>query len=213
MRRIYIIRHGFRLDHEDKSWKATAKRPFDAPLSETGHLQAQKTAVALKDTGITTIFSSPLRRAVQTATHVADGLDLPIHLENGIVEWLNPKWYDYTGWQQPIDGRLEEFPSIDPSYKSLVIPVYPENHESVAGGRGNYAARHLSYSNEGPILLVTHGVIVMTLVEAFTGSRKGIDGKTCAITILEKQADGWVLVSSSTEHLDKELSENKAEFV
>lgn len=201
------------MDHEDKSWKTTAERPFDAPLSETGHLQARKTAVALKDAGIQTIYSSPLRRAVQTASHVADGLDLPIHVENGIVEWLNPKWYDYTGWQKPLEGRLAEFPRLVPDYRPLVMPRYPENHESVAGGRGNYTARHLSYSHDGPILLVTHGVIVMTLVEAFTGSRKGIDGKTCAITILEEQASGWVLKSSSTDHLDRELSEDKVDFI
>ena len=213
MKRIYIIRHGFRLDHEDRSWKATAERPFDAPLSETGHLQARKTGVALKEAGITAIYSSPLRRAVQTATHVANKLDLPIHLENGIVEWLNPKWYDYTPWQIPVEGRLEEFPRIEPAYRPLVIPRYPEHHESIPGGRGNYTARHLSYSNEGPILLVTHGVIVMTLVEALTGSRKGVNDKTCAITIVEKQAEGWVLISSSTDHLDKDMAEDEVEFV
>lgn len=213
MKRIYIIRHGFRLDHEDKSWKATAARPFDAPLSATGHLQARKTAIALKDAGISAIYSSPLRRAVQTATHVADGLDLPIHLENGIIEWLNPKWYNYTGWQIPITEQLNEFPRIVSDYLPLVLPSYPEEHESVAGGRGNYTARHLAYAQDGPILLVTHGVIVMTLVEAFTGSRKGVDEKTCAITILEQSSSGWVLVSSSTDHLDKELAEDSVSFV
>ncbi|MFT5197149.1 MAG: broad specificity phosphatase PhoE [Cellvibrionaceae bacterium] len=213
MKRLYITRHGFRLDHEDKNWKTTAGRPFDSPLSSVGHLQAHKTAVALKNEGITAIYSSPLRRAVQTATPVADMLNLSLHLENGIIEWLNPKWYNYDGWQQSIESRLNEFPRIAPDYRPLVEPRYPENHESVAGGRGNYTARHLIYENEGPVLLVTHGVIVMTLVEAFTGSRTGVKSETCAITILEKQSSGWVLKSSSTDHLSKELKEDKVEFI
>ena len=213
MKQIYIIRHGFRLDHEDKSWKATAERPFDAPLSETGHLQARKTGVALKDAGIEAIYSSPLRRAVQTATHVADRLDMPIHLESGIVEWLNPKWYDYTPWRQPINGRLAEFPRIDPAYQTLVAPNYPEHHEAIPAARGTYVARYLAHTHDKPILLVTHGVIVITLVEALTGSRKGVNDKTCAITHLEGSGYNWTLKSSSTDHLDKDLSEDTAHFV
>ena len=213
MKQIYIIRHGFRLDHEDRSWKKTAERPFDAPLAEKGHLQAKKTGVALQKAGIEAIYSSPLRRAVQTATHVADRLDLPINLESGIVEWLNPKWYDYTPWRQPIDDRLEEFPRINPNYQSLVEPQYPEHHEAVPWGRGVYVARHLAYNHENPILLVSHGVMVLTLVEALTGSRKKVSDQTCAITLLEGKGYDWTLKYSSTDHLDQELEEDEVQFV
>lgn len=213
MKQIYIIRHGFRLDHEDRSWKATAERPFDAPLAEKGHLQAKKTGLALKDAGIEAIYSSPLRRAVQTASHVADRLDMPINLESGIIEWLNPKWYDYTPWRQSIEERLEEFPRINPDYQSLVEPQYPEHHEAIPWGRGVYVARHLSHMHDGPILLVSHGVMVLTLAEALTGSRKGVSDQTCAISLFEGKGYEWKLVSSSTAHLDKELEEDSVEFV
>jgi len=213
MKEIYIIRHGFRLDHEDKSWKATAERPFDAPLAEKGHLQAKKTAVALKNAGIEAIYSSPLKRAIQTATHVADYLDLPINLESGIVEWLNPKWYDYTTWRQPVAERLEEFPRINPDYKSLVEPQYPEHHEAIPWSRGAYTARYLAHAHEGPILLVSHGVVVVTLAEALTGTRKGVSDKTCSISHYKGSGYDWNLVSSSTDHLEKDLEEESADFV
>ncbi|MEM8859355.1 MAG: histidine phosphatase family protein, partial [Chloroflexota bacterium] len=153
------------------------------------------------------------RRAVQTATHVADYLDLPINLESGIVEWLNPKWYDYTTWRQPIAERLEEFPRINPKYKSLVEPQYPEHHESIPWARGTYVARYLAHSHDKPILLVSHGVIVLTLAEALAGVRKGVSDQTCAISHFEGSGYEWKMLSSSTAHLDKELEDESVDFV
>ncbi|KWU42580.1 hypothetical protein RHOSPDRAFT_10630, partial [Rhodotorula sp. JG-1b] len=62
--------------------------PRDPPLSKHGVDQAHELAQFLKDDlGIT---NSPLYRCVQTATPVAEALDLPILIEPGLAEWYLP---------------------------------------------------------------------------------------------------------------------------
>jgi 2,3-bisphosphoglycerate-dependent phosphoglycerate mutase len=72
--RVLLIRHG--------QSQGNAERRFGGhsptPLSELGHRQAEATARALSDRGVTAIYSSDLLRAVQTAEPLAraTGLDI-----------------------------------------------------------------------------------------------------------------------------------------
>jgi broad specificity phosphatase PhoE len=50
----------------------------------------------LKKEKIAHIFASPFLRTVQTANAVAEMLNLPIKLETGLSEWLNPVWGKVT---------------------------------------------------------------------------------------------------------------------
>ena len=90
MTKLYVIRHGSRVDHEDRSWGKTAERPHDPPISEKGWRQARQTGRYLQDKGITAVFASPFIRTIQTATAICDALDLPIFVEGGLSDWLNP---------------------------------------------------------------------------------------------------------------------------
>lgn len=109
---LYIVRHGVRLDFEDKTWAYTADNPDDSPLSATGIKQAgevavtlQKDIAALSSADETTqnstdrsiqhyphvkvcqVFSSPFTRCVHTASEVAKTFDKRVCLEEGISEW------------------------------------------------------------------------------------------------------------------------------
>ncbi|GAA5876918.1 hypothetical protein JCM3774_000539 [Rhodotorula dairenensis] len=98
---VYVCRHGFRLSWETQLWTPPTGIPRDPPLSKHGVDQAHELARFLKDDlGITSpeqakqeriaILSSPLYRCVQTATPVAEALDLPILIEPGLAEWYLP---------------------------------------------------------------------------------------------------------------------------
>lgn len=66
---LYIVRHG---------------HPIYGPveqLTPTGHRQARALAPRMVQSGITKIYSSPLRRAIETAQPTADALGLPINIE------------------------------------------------------------------------------------------------------------------------------------
>jgi broad specificity phosphatase PhoE len=91
----------------------------DPELSPRGFQQARLLAERLRNSNIKHIFSSPYIRCLQTANEVANVLDLPIKVEDGIREWfgegveLQPKHEP-----QPLSEVRRFFPRIDMSYQS-----------------------------------------------------------------------------------------------
>lgn len=98
--RIVIVRHGERLDREDKEWAFGAARPHDTPLSEKGKAAARALGDYLRSARMVNptevvILSSPLVRCVETSHNIAVGLcavapellsSVPIHIENSLCE-------------------------------------------------------------------------------------------------------------------------------
>lgn len=71
MTRLYLVRHGENIANLTKEF---SHRKVDYSLTAKGVLQAEQTALYLRDKGIGAIYSSPLRRAYETAQHLADAL-------------------------------------------------------------------------------------------------------------------------------------------
>lgn len=76
MQNLFVMRHGERMDDADPTWVAKAARPWDPPLTEKGHLQAQEKGKKLRSEGllVTRILVSPFYRCVQTAAGVIKGM-------------------------------------------------------------------------------------------------------------------------------------------
>ena len=75
---IYLVQHG------DKERLAG-----DPGLTELGHGQARATARWLQGSGLQALFSSPLRRARETAAAIAAATGLPVQLDSRLRERLN----------------------------------------------------------------------------------------------------------------------------
>jgi len=58
----------------------------DTDLSQTGRIQAEKLGLAMKDVPLTAIYSSPLRRALDTASAIGKYHNLKIRQEPGLKE-------------------------------------------------------------------------------------------------------------------------------
>lgn len=70
---IFVVRHAERADTS-----------ADSPLSPAGEARAARLAALLKDAGITRIYTTDLRRTMQTAAPLADALHLtPLALKAG----------------------------------------------------------------------------------------------------------------------------------
>ena len=80
---FYIFRHGQTDMNAAGRWQG---RTVDMPLNPEGRRQAYDLAEELKQTGMEMIFSSPLKRAVQTAEIVAGKLQIPFRIEDGLIE-------------------------------------------------------------------------------------------------------------------------------
>lgn len=80
MNKLYLVRHGENLANLTKE---LSYRHVDYPLTPKGRLQAQQTAAYFRDKFVDEIYTSPLKRAVETAQIIALELRLPlVILEN-----------------------------------------------------------------------------------------------------------------------------------
>jgi probable phosphoglycerate mutase len=86
---ILLIRHGE--NDYTKTHKLAGHTP-NVHLNERGQSQAQGLADALQDVPIKAIYSSPLERAVETATPIAAARKLEVQIEPGLLETNVGKW-------------------------------------------------------------------------------------------------------------------------
>ena len=80
---FYIFRHGETDCNREERWQG---RGIDFPLNENGVAQAKALNSKLKDLGLEIIYSSPLKRAKQTAEIVAEKLGLKVCFLDELTE-------------------------------------------------------------------------------------------------------------------------------
>ncbi len=203
---VWIARHANRLDFVNPDWFLTAERRYDPPLSDDGFIQAQQLAKRLQAEKITRIFASPFLRTVQTANAVAEALDLPIKLETGLSEWLNPAWMTEEPERLSTPALAELFPRIDISYTPRIAAKYPETHEQVRS-RSGQTARCLAKENfPHQILLVAHGASVLGGAMGLVGeiAKTEVKASLCSLVKVVRQEPEWLLeLKGDTSHLSQ----------
>lgn len=198
---VWIARHGNRIDFVNPAWFNTAQRPYDPHLSEDGLLQAQQLAQRLKSEPIAHIFCSPFLRTVQTAHEIAKLLDLPLKLEAGLSEWLNPDWMNATPEILPPSVLAQKYPPIDLSYQSRLRPQYPESLNRLKT-RSTKIARRLVKEFSDNILLVGHGATVTRVTAGLVGGQPQVNASLCCLVKLVRQGEGWKIeLNGDTSHL------------
>ena len=81
--RVFVMRHGQSEGNVARIW-TSARTGF--PLTPLGHEQARTAAALLSDRGIAAVYGSPLVRAQETAADVAEVLDVPCGVIEGVEE-------------------------------------------------------------------------------------------------------------------------------
>ncbi len=202
---VWLARHANRLDFVNPEWFNTAERPYDPPISEDGVVQAQQLAQRLKQENIKHIFASPFLRTVQTASYIAEVLDLPIKLETGLSEWLNPKWMQTKPERLSIEALVELFPKIDTSYTPAVAAEYPETSEQALERSGN-TARLLADQFPEDILLVGHGASVLGATMGLVGgiTKTEVNAALCCLVKIVRKDQEWIMeLNGDTSHLSQ----------
>jgi probable phosphoglycerate mutase len=120
---LLLIRHALPLRIE----KADGT-PADPPLSDEGHRQAVKLADWLGGDTLHAIYASPLRRARETASPLAQALGLSTRVEPGVVELDHQssvyvpmeelKAMDRERWLELVRGGL---------YAQIDLPAFRRN--------------------------------------------------------------------------------------
>ena len=208
---VWIARHANRLDFVNPEWFATADRPYDPPLSEDGFEQAGRLARRLAaEAEIRHIFCSPFLRTVQTAAKIAKVLDLPLKLEWGLCEWLNPDWMPEMPETLPLETLAKLFPAIDPRYASIVRPTYPESEMDV-DRRTAEAAQKIVDRYPEELLFVGHGASVVGAARGLV-ENANVRASLCCLVQMVREGDRWqMLLDGDTSHL--EVTEEDLRFV
>ena len=158
---MYLIRHG--------ATEANTRRPYvlqgrrtDLPLSEIGQRQAKAVGRALADRAIDHVFTSPLRRARQTAEMVAESHGVPIQLVDDLMECDVGRWeglsWDYVRRQ---DGPYLDTFEADPG----TVPYADgESFQQVQDRAVPAVQRLICDFPTGNLLVVTHNVVARVIV-------------------------------------------------
>ena len=146
---LYLIRHG----ETDWNRQHRIQGLTDIPLNDTGREQARATGRLLAGRGFDRVYSSPLSRARETATIIADELGLPAP---DIIDALVERNYG--------DAEGLSFAEIDRRYPDRSTVAGEETREAVAErvlpALHGLAAAHPDES----ILIVSHGGAIRSVL-------------------------------------------------
>ena len=162
MTTILLARHGETDWNRDNRFQGHA----DPPLNAAGREQARALAAALAAEPLTAVYTSPLRRAAETAEMVAAGHGLPAHADEALRE------IDVGSWEGLTRADLEQrYPE---QFRRWLLEheqgwedgeTYEEMGRRVVPALLALAGRH-----EGErILAVTHGGPIRAAIAAAEG--------------------------------------------
>lgn len=182
----------------------------DSELTKMGHEQAKLVAKKLKDIKIDLLYSSSMKRTLQTARYIADVKGLPIVRTDKLKEinggdWEGLKFEDlpelykdaYETWEhRPHEHKMPNGESMDEFLARLIAEV-----ETII--RNNLGKT---------VCVVTHGTAIKALMCFFLG--KDLEEMALipwydntSITVVEKEENRYTItIEGDASHLDEELS-------
>jgi broad specificity phosphatase PhoE len=192
--RVVVVQHG----EKDRL-------PGDPGLTRLGQLQARATArwLAGGDTPVA-ILSSPMRRARETTTLIAEAL--------GVPPITDPRLRERMNWDDPLAESVEDF-LRDWRVASADRAYVPRSGDSSAEAASRFLAAldDLAITHPtGTAILVAHGDVTTDALRTLLGDDElrarapaliddGVP--SCAITTLHGTDDGWTVASiAATDH-------------
>jgi len=160
---LILIRHG----ETDWNRRGRCQGVADIVLNENGKQQARELAHSLKDHNITAVYSSHLKRALETAEHIAEHHGLDVRIERDLHE-MN---------QGDLEGM--SFPDIRDRYAD-VLRKWRETPETLRIPNGEsllevqdrawrvFEKVHDLHKGE-TVVAVSHNLTIITLLCKITG--------------------------------------------
>lgn len=180
---IYIVRHGFTLWNGDG--KLQGKQ--DTELSDIGRTQGRILGERLKSVPIKKIYSSPLKRAYETASIINSFLKVPIECKDGLMEMSFGDWEGST-WDY-IKNNHPHFPTWNKDRFVCKTPNGESYKDTLDRALSTLKEICSNNDEDSNILIVSHGALIKTLIcgilnlDIHNGNKLLFDN--CGITVLE----------------------------
>jgi len=199
MAKLILARHGETLWNVEKVFRGRA----DVNLDEVGIKQAELLGRYLSNWELEAIYSSPVKRALDTANIVARYQKVAVRIAEGLID------FDFGEWQSLPEQEVERlYPAILNEWHNNPDKVKMPGGESLTDVRrravevvSDVLSRH-----QGNVLLVSHRVVIKVLICYLLGLDnshfRNISQDVGGITIFN-YADGRFVLTrhNDTSHL------------
>lgn len=204
--KLFLIRHG------ETEWNSAFRfqGQTDVPLGDTGRRQARLLAERLKTINFDNIYSSPLSRALETASIIKERASRvsSIVRSDGLSEMCFGNWEGLT---------LAEVQKNDParflSWREDPSSVSPPGGESFDDlvSRAENALNSILLDEPGNVLIVCHGGTIRAVLVALVGIPPAAVWKVrvdnCSLTAIDLNPERAMLrFSNDTAHLRVDAS-------
>jgi broad specificity phosphatase PhoE len=198
---VILVRHGQTAWNRAERFRGHS----DVPLNSTGLAQAHAAARRIVSTWrVDAVYTSPLRRAQETAQAIAQRSGLKAQPWEGLIDLNFGAWQGLT-FDEAAAAYPDEYALWQTKPQRLRLP----GGESMARARRRSSAAMLALATahpQGTIVLVSHQVICRLLALAALGLSTAhywqIQQETTAINVFEYVNGGWVTVTlNDTCHL------------
>jgi broad specificity phosphatase PhoE len=201
---LYLVRHG--------ATDANLRRPYvlqgrgiDLPLNPTGVRQAERVAGLLAATSLSAVYSSPMRRALETAREIAARCRLDVVVRDELIECNVGRW-EGLSW----DGIRGQFPEEYENFQrdpSRFPYLGGETYSDVARRAVPVLEQLLQQLGGQHFAVVAHNIVNRVSVATFLGldlSRaKEIHQANGGVNVIRREGDRTQLVTlNSAFHLE-----------
>lgn len=157
MKKVYLIRHAL---PDFPGGKGMCIGITDIPIGEKGKQQALQMAGKLPP--VSAVFSSPLRRAVQTA----QAIGLPVTVLPGLREMHAGEWDGLT-----FEEIRKRYPQLYAARADdLTIPIPGAEEVSISLPRFYAAMEQAAEAAPGDFAVVAHGGIIAQFLQKISGT-------------------------------------------
>ncbi|MDR2996555.1 MAG: histidine phosphatase family protein [Microbacterium sp.] len=169
---LTLVRHG----QTDWNLEGRIQGSTDIPLNDTGRAQARDAASQLSGLRFDHVYASPLTRAQETASIIAEQLGLPAPvLTNGMREheFGEAEGLLWEQYKERYPGSRDDIPGAE-----TVQQLTTRALDSLA--RIDRAARRRSAPRSESVLVCTHGGVIRALLEHTSGGALPAPGERIA---------------------------------
>jgi broad specificity phosphatase PhoE len=210
MTELVLARHGETAWNVEKVFRGRA----DVNLDEVGVAQAELLGSYLNNWDLEAIYSSPLRRALDTANMVARYQKVAVRIAEGLTD------FDYGEWQSLTEQQVKRlYPALLGEWHSNPHKVKMPRGESLEDVRRRAVevVDGILPRHQGNVLLVSHRVVIKVLVCYLLGLDDShfwnIRHDVCGITTFDYVEGRFVLTRhNDTSHLRELQKSALADF-
>jgi len=162
MAELILARHGETVWNVEKVYRGRT----DVNLDEVGIKQAELLGKHLSNWELEAIYSSPLRRAIDTANIIARYQKIGVHIAEGLID------FDYGEWQSLPEQRAKRlYPTLHDEWHNNPHKVKMPGGESLeyVKRRAVEVVNDVLSEYQGSVVLVSHRVVNKVLICSLLG--------------------------------------------